>query len=370
LLAATEKILGDGVSYARVSRDQGALDEALGAAACALSAGAGSGDARKSAADAAREHALALGVGGVRSARKGAALEARAPAREVSVMLRALRSFSSLEDVLEGAPGEVHRVGFERVMVSRIEGSLWLPRSCSVADDAELARALVEVGAQYPGTLNGSMVEADVVRRVRPILVRDARGNARVHKRLRDVIDSRAYVTAPLVVHGVVAGLIHADRNPADGTVDPFDLDIIAAVAEGLGCAIERVVFLERLNALRATLDEHTRMVGDLIDEFVSPAVELSPAAPGRSRPVPPPRPVRDDLSHERDSGLTRRELDVLRRMAAGETNVQIAHRLYLSEGTVKSHVKHILRKLDAANRAEAVSRYHLTMRDPGYSAQ
>jgi hypothetical protein len=42
--------------------------------------------------------------------------------------------------------------------------------------------------------------------------------------------------------------------------------------------------------------------------------------------------------------------------MGQGYTNAQIARRLVISEGTVKSHVKHILRKLDAANRAEAVA--------------
>jgi len=57
-------------------------------------------------------------------------------------------------------------------------------------------------------------------------------------------------------------------------------------------------------------------------------------------------------------SGLTRREIDVLRLMATGQTNAGIAARLIISEGTVKSHVKHILRKLGAANRAEAVCRY------------
>jgi DNA-binding NarL/FixJ family response regulator len=57
-------------------------------------------------------------------------------------------------------------------------------------------------------------------------------------------------------------------------------------------------------------------------------------------------------------SNLTRRELEVLRLMAAGDTNGRIARRLVISEGTVKSHVKHILRKLGAANRAEAVSRW------------
>jgi DNA-binding NarL/FixJ family response regulator len=55
---------------------------------------------------------------------------------------------------------------------------------------------------------------------------------------------------------------------------------------------------------------------------------------------------------------LTRREVEVLRLMAAGDTNGRIARRLVISEGTVKSHVKHILRKLGAANRAEAVSRW------------
>jgi DNA-binding NarL/FixJ family response regulator len=44
--------------------------------------------------------------------------------------------------------------------------------------------------------------------------------------------------------------------------------------------------------------------------------------------------------------------------MAAGETNVGIAAKLVISEGTVKSHVKHILRKLRAVNRAEAVARF------------
>jgi DNA-binding NarL/FixJ family response regulator len=63
-------------------------------------------------------------------------------------------------------------------------------------------------------------------------------------------------------------------------------------------------------------------------------------------------------------SSLTRREIDVLKHMATGKTNAGIAARLVVSEGTVKSHVKHILRKLAAANRAEAVSVYLRMERD------
>jgi DNA-binding NarL/FixJ family response regulator len=50
--------------------------------------------------------------------------------------------------------------------------------------------------------------------------------------------------------------------------------------------------------------------------------------------------------------------------MASGATNNQIARELVVSEGTVKSHVKRILRKLHVNNRAGAVARYlHLMQR-------
>jgi DNA-binding CsgD family transcriptional regulator/GAF domain-containing protein len=370
LLSAAEDVLDDGVPYARAGREPGTLTEALDAARHALSDRADRHTAAVPDADVAREQALALQLGGARSALRGSMAGQQAPIAEVSSLLRALRAFSSLDDLVDGAPGEIHRVGFSRVLVSRIQGSLWLARSASVAGNPGLSAALVSMGREYPGTLAGPMVEADVVRRVKPILVHDAFGNARVHKRLRDVIDCRAYVCAPLVVHGAVAGLLHADRDAGSGLVDSFDKDMLSAVAEGLGFAIERVVFMERLQALRRRLDEHTRTVSDLIDEFTNAEVELS--ATTTTAPSRPPQrrrgPAWEDGDDEFPFGLTRREFDVLRRMALGETNVQIGHRLFVSEGTVKSHVKHILRKLDAANRAEAVSRYHLMTRDTGYS--
>ncbi|WUV13262.1 LuxR C-terminal-related transcriptional regulator [Amycolatopsis sp. NBC_01488] len=60
---------------------------------------------------------------------------------------------------------------------------------------------------------------------------------------------------------------------------------------------------------------------------------------------------------------LTRRELDVLRLLVRGRTNTEIAAELFVSPGTVKTHVKHVLRKLGVANRAEATSRYHALIR-------
>ena len=54
---------------------------------------------------------------------------------------------------------------------------------------------------------------------------------------------------------------------------------------------------------------------------------------------------------------LTNRELEVLRLLAAGKSNQRIAHDLVVALDTVKKHVTHILGKLAAANRTEAVAR-------------
>ena len=58
-----------------------------------------------------------------------------------------------------------------------------------------------------------------------------------------------------------------------------------------------------------------------------------------------------------RPGGLSRRELEVLRLVAVGRTNREIAHTLYLSPRTVDMHVRNALSKLDCHTRTEASSR-------------
>src|SRR5215212_11670507 len=59
---------------------------------------------------------------------------------------------------------------------------------------------------------------------------------------------------------------------------------------------------------------------------------------------------------HFGDDALTEREIEVLSHIAGGNRNRDIAQRLFISEETVKVHIKHIMQKLDASDRTQAVA--------------
>ncbi|MGH3482221.1 MAG: response regulator transcription factor [Nocardioidaceae bacterium] len=64
---------------------------------------------------------------------------------------------------------------------------------------------------------------------------------------------------------------------------------------------------------------------------------------------------VRGERERQRLDRLTERESDVLRRMARGATNAEIAEGLHLGEATVKTHIGNIFAKLDVRDRAAAI---------------
>jgi DNA-binding NarL/FixJ family response regulator len=70
--------------------------------------------------------------------------------------------------------------------------------------------------------------------------------------------------------------------------------------------------------------------------------------------PVTTPSATDASVRIERPGGLTRREIEILKLVAEGHSNVQLARMLWVTEQTVKFHLSNIYRKLDVANRTEA----------------
>jgi DNA-binding NarL/FixJ family response regulator len=69
-----------------------------------------------------------------------------------------------------------------------------------------------------------------------------------------------------------------------------------------------------------------------------------------------PPEIAANLAEHMSDDALTTREVEVLQRIAGGNRNRDIAEQLFISEETVKVHVKHIMDKLGAKDRTQAIA--------------
>jgi DNA-binding NarL/FixJ family response regulator len=82
-------------------------------------------------------------------------------------------------------------------------------------------------------------------------------------------------------------------------------------------------------------------------DALLSPAITKRVIKQFTRIPQPTPPKQLDDL--------TERELDVFRLIARGHSNAEIGQELYISDTTVKTHITHILQKLDLRDRVQAV---------------
>jgi DNA-binding CsgD family transcriptional regulator len=163
-----------------------------------------------------------------------------------------------------------------------------------------------------------------------------------------------------VVLADEVVGFFHADHAPGRRRSDLVDRDVLWTFAQGFSLAYERLVLAERVQAQRERLHAALGSAEALIaTPGLARDLALMPGEDGR---------LRVDGQHIGahgaasgllpDEDLTGREREVVQLLAVGATNAQIADQLVVSECTVKSHVRHILRKLGAVNRAQAISRY------------
>jgi LuxR family maltose regulon positive regulatory protein len=199
-----------------------------------------------------------------------------------------------------------------------------------------------------------------------------------VHQRLADLRDNGP-LAQYLADH--LAGLIaliekrFGEASDALGPAAALEAKLPVARAGGSARLLQAMLLFERgdrgtaLDLLDRVLAEwlqdgtpgYALLDGPAILPVLTFAAERG-VAPARRvlgffrRPVVP-GPVQVNAKASLPEPLTQREVEVLRLIAAGRTNRQIGEELYIGEETVKSHVVHILRKLDVTSRTQAAVR-------------
>lgn len=267
---------------------------------------------------------------------------------EIRQALGKLRGMSP-RDMIQEAPVVLSReLAFTRTMISTVRGSLWLPQRLHIEDESDRhSRRFREYvdGARIP--LSVAPLETELVRKRCGALVPAPKDDKRTFKEIVEVAGCFGYIAAPITVHGRAVGMLHADRPGPRGQVSMVHLDQLETFAECLAVAFESAVLEEKAARQRLEVDNLCGNVNGLLSRSVQPAL---------------PNGAHDgsDLRHDQPAAatLTAREREIMALVATGATNGQIARSLVISEGTVKSHLKRVAKKLNTPSRAAAVAVY------------
>jgi DNA-binding CsgD family transcriptional regulator len=269
--------------------------------------------------------------------------------------LSRLRALPSSADLVDRVCEElVRRCGFGRAVLSRVSDGLWLPWMAHFSDGTEF-EGWFAAWVDQPIAIGDAGPESLLLAERRPTLVPDTERTAVHRPIIVDAGHSRAYVAAPVIAGSEVVGFLHADHHPSGRRVDVVDRDVLWAFADGFGRIYERAVLVERLRAQRDHVRDALTSTGQMLDRLCDSGIDLGWDPSGipaddrvnRGSSTADPAVLRE---------LTAREGEVLLLIAAGATNGAIAEQLVIAEHTVKSHVKHILRKLGAVNRAQVIA--------------
>jgi LuxR family transcriptional regulator, regulator of acetate metabolism len=271
----------------------------------------------------------------------------RADALErVGDAIRRLGELTSPEGILPRAAAELGACSeLDRVLISEVvDGALTPLAIWSGADQATADEALEQLRPQ-PIALAYPLLEYEVVRHHHAQTVAVGSAGARTPPSLARELGWESYAVAALTVGGQTIGLLHADATHSARPVDALDAEVTGKFAEGLAGVFERAVLRHTLALHRAELQSAVQWMSGRLGRLTDAASFEHPAGVTGADPG-------------LVDSLTPRELEVLGLLAGGNTNLAIANTLVVREGTVKYHVKNILRKLGATSRADAVSRF------------
>ncbi|MET4165786.1 MULTISPECIES: helix-turn-helix transcriptional regulator [Gordonia] len=288
--------------------------------------------------------------------------EPKTAAATATRLRRFLVELQSSDDAATGAVAcreACTSLGFSKAMFSWVRGASWAPEYVHVAEGVrdefdELCNAVD--GTAVP--LVRAPREADLIRHRRPYVLGRNAFHREAYRPLIDLSDPAAYAAAPIVADGRTVATLHVDRNRDGITDEDVRLLLLAAHISGTVIATR-----DNRRRVRRDIQELTALVDDLTRPVPTsrPGTQFgSEAHPGRRL---------DERSDDPAIEFTDREDEVLRLLATGATNQQIADRLFISDGTVKCHVRRIFRKIGASSRAEAAA-YHREVRVAAASAR
>jgi DNA-binding CsgD family transcriptional regulator len=276
----------------------------------------------------------------------------------VESALGRMRCMSTADELIECVCAEIVRsCGFARAMLSRVTDGEWVPwmahfKHREIRDSDREWMSSTRIG------LSAMLLERDVLEDHRAAFVADARKDGSTLKPFVAAVGTTSYAVAPIFPAGRVVGFLHADHYPSQRPVDEVDCYVLGEFADGFGRVYERVVLLERLNGQRDHVRETLRAAETIMDNLARAELQLARHADERSMIGAVAAVSLAGESSPLNELLTPREREVIALIVSGQSNSAIAERLVISEGTVKSHVKQILRKLGAVNRSEVIARY------------
>src|SRR4051794_27234006 len=262
-----------------------------------------------------------------------------------------------VSEIVDRAPAECARaLALDRVVLSRIDDGSLAAEAIHVAAGAGDAAAALAALREAPVRLGYPLLEAELLRRRRAVIVEAPGGPEEAARAaFAGVMGWGGHLASPILLEGRVIGFLHGDRAASPAPLRDVDRDGLWRFALAFAAVFERAVLRRRLRVQRQELRQVAAWADARTSELSDGAIDLAverdaPAGEEPARAAGGDGALRDLLTH--------REVDVLEHMVRGETNADIARALVVSEGTVKFHVKNILRKLHASNRAEATSRY------------
>jgi DNA-binding CsgD family transcriptional regulator len=258
--------------------------------------------------------------------------------------------------MIHAAPEVLSReLAFARTMISTVRGSLWLPQHVHIEDEGAdpHSRSLVEYIDGRQIQLAEAPLETELVRKRCGVFAPSPRDDKRVFKGIMDASGCFGYIGAPITVQGRAIGILHADRPEPHGIVTMDHLEQLEAFAECLSVAFESAALEEKAAQQRVEVDSLCGNVDELLNRSGRSMLwSLAAAAPASGHGA------YYDRNRPSAAALTSREREIMSHVATGATNGQIARYLVISEGTVKSHLKHIAKKLNTSSRAAAVATY------------